>query len=192
MKQSFHAHFDRDLTKAGSAILREAVRRGLLSQHEAMIHDQQWAQFSAYANESHEVDILEFVNKKLVREYGEELYIQTYQGNLPLQSVSGLLKTVYVVMDFATDGRWKGTAVNVGNRLGFPSHARITVPRSLDRTKFEAAMVDIQALASECGFHAIRPPSPLSSGQAFHGHLATCSTAIRPGSRSAATQGGHC
>ncbi|MFO1612200.1 hypothetical protein QOT38_30720, partial [Pseudomonas aeruginosa] len=24
-----------------------------------------------------------------------------------------------------------------------------------------------------CGFHAIRPPSPLSSGQAFHGHLAT-------------------
>ncbi|MGE6663601.1 hypothetical protein ACQKEK_23120, partial [Pseudomonas sp. NPDC077408] len=29
---------------------------------------QQWAQFSAYANESHEVDILEFVNKKLVRE----------------------------------------------------------------------------------------------------------------------------
>ncbi|MFO1612211.1 hypothetical protein QOT38_30775, partial [Pseudomonas aeruginosa] len=23
-----------------------------------------------------------------------------------------------------------------------------------------------------CGFHAIRPPSPLSSGQAFHGHLA--------------------
>ncbi|HBP5300070.1 TPA: integrase, partial [Pseudomonas aeruginosa] len=84
MKQSFHSHFDRDLTKAGSAILREAVRRGLLSQHEAMIHDQQWAQFSAYANESHEVDILEFVNKKLVREYGEELYIQTYQGNLPL------------------------------------------------------------------------------------------------------------
>ncbi|WP_230924484.1 CHASE domain-containing protein [Pseudomonas wenzhouensis] len=43
-----------------------------------------------------------------------------------------------------------------------------------------------------CGFHAIRPPSPLSSGQAFHGHLATCSTAIRPGSRSAATQGWHC
>ncbi|URK99400.1 flagellar hook-basal body complex protein FliE [Pseudomonas sp. BYT-1] len=44
----------------------------------------------------------------------------------------------------------------------------------------------------DCGFHAIRPPSPLSSGQAFHGHLATCSTAIRPGSRSAATQGLHC
>ncbi|CAI9912287.1 hypothetical protein [Pseudomonas aeruginosa] len=43
-----------------------------------------------------------------------------------------------------------------------------------------------------CGFHAIRPPSPRSSGQAFHGHLATCSTAIRPGSRSAATQGLHC
>ena len=33
MKQSFHLHFDRDLSKAGSAILREAVRRGLLSQH---------------------------------------------------------------------------------------------------------------------------------------------------------------
>ncbi|ELH1552424.1 integrase, partial [Pseudomonas aeruginosa] len=59
MKQSFHSHFDRDLTKAGSAILEEAVRRGLLSQHEAMIHDQQWAQFSVYARESHEVDILE-------------------------------------------------------------------------------------------------------------------------------------
>ncbi|MCE1059856.1 integrase domain-containing protein, partial [Pseudomonas alloputida] len=27
----------------------------------------------------------------------------------------------------------------------------------------------------KCGFHAIRPPSPLSSGQAFQGHLATCS-----------------
>ncbi|WP_325950268.1 SDR family NAD(P)-dependent oxidoreductase [Pseudomonas putida] len=47
-------------------------------------------------------------------------------------------------------------------------------------------------LVAECGFHAIRPPSPLSSGQAFQGHLATCSTAIRPGSRSAATQGWHC
>ncbi|KKJ93303.1 hypothetical protein PK34_21440 [Stutzerimonas stutzeri] len=50
----------------------------------------------------------------------------------------------------------------------------------------------LKALLPYCGFHAIRPPSPLSSGQAFHGHLATCSTAIRPGSRSAATQGGHC
>jgi len=149
MKQSFHSHFDRDLTKAGSAILGEAVRRGLLSQHEAMIHDQQWAQFSVYARESHEVDILELVNKKLVREYGEELYIQAYQGNLPLQSVSVLLETVYSVMGFATNGRWKGAAANVGSRLGFPSHARITVPRSLDRTKFEAAMVDIQALYSE-------------------------------------------
>lgn len=114
-----------------------------------MIHDQQWAQFSVYANESHEVDILELVNKKLVREYGEELYIQTYQGNLPLQSVSGLLETVYAVMGFATNGHWKGAAANVGSRLGFPSYARITVPRSLDRTKFEAAMVDIQALHSE-------------------------------------------
>lgn len=43
-----------------------------------------------------------------------------------------------------------------------------------------------------CGFHTIRPPSPRSSGQAFHGHLATCSTLIRTGSRSAATQGWHC
>ncbi|WP_242445028.1 reverse transcriptase domain-containing protein [Halomonas cupida] len=49
-----------------------------------------------------------------------------------------------------------------------------------------------QILRLTCGFHAIRPPSPLSSGQAFQGHLATCSTAIRPGSRSAATQGWHC
>ncbi|MFP7773520.1 IS3 family transposase, partial [Pseudomonas aeruginosa] len=40
-------------------------------------------------------------------------------------------------------------------------------------------------VVDDCGFHAIRPPSPRSSGQAFHGHLATCSTAIRPGSRSA-------
>lgn len=149
MKQSFHSHFDRDLTKAGSAILGEAVRRGLLSQHEAMIHDQQWAQFSVYAWEAHEVDILELVNKKLVREYGEELYIQAYQGNLPLQSVPVLLETVHSVMGFATDGRWKGATANVYSRLGFPSHARITVPRSLDRTKFETAMVDIQALASE-------------------------------------------
>lgn len=56
----------------------------------------------------------------------------------------------------------------------------------------ERATVKIWPGPLGCGFHAIRPPSPLSSGQAFHGHLATCSTAIRPGSRSAATQGGHC
>lgn len=149
MKQSFHSHFDRDLTKAGSAVLGEAVRRGLLGQHEAMIHDQQWAQFCVYARDSHEVDILEFVNKKLVREYGEELYIQAYQGNLPQQNVIALLETVHSVMSFASDGRWKGSAADAGSRLGFPSHARITVPRGLDRTRFEAAMVDIQALHSE-------------------------------------------
>ncbi|MFG9345137.1 type II toxin-antitoxin system YafQ family toxin, partial [Pseudomonas aeruginosa] len=39
--------------------------------------------------------------------------------------------------------------------------------------------------ARYCGFHAIRPPSPRLSGRAFHAHPATCSTAIRPGSRSA-------
>lgn len=149
MKQSFHSHFDRGLTKAGSAILGEAVQRGLLSQHEAMIHEQQWAQFSVYASESHEVDILELVNSKLVRKYGEELYIQAYQGNLPMQNVAALLATVRSVMSFASDGRWKGSAAEADSRLGFPSHARITVPRSLDRTKFEAAMVDIQALYSE-------------------------------------------
>lgn len=43
-----------------------------------------------------------------------------------------------------------------------------------------------------CGFHAIRPHSPRSSGRAFHAHLAICSTTIRTGSRSAATQGWHC
>jgi hypothetical protein len=43
-----------------------------------------------------------------------------------------------------------------------------------------------------CGFHAIWPPSPRLSGQAFHAHPAICSTTIRPGSRSAATQGWHC
>ncbi|MNY61167.1 hypothetical protein D3C86_1978170 [compost metagenome] len=45
---------------------------------------------------------------------------------------------------------------------------------------------------AECGFHAIRPPSPRLSGRAFHAHPAICSTAIRPGSRSAATQVLHC
>jgi hemolysin activation/secretion protein len=48
----------------------------------------------------------------------------------------------------------------------------------------------LQALV--CGFHAIRPPSPRLSGRAFHAHPAICSTAIRPGSRSAATQVLHC
>lgn len=56
-------HFDRDLSKAGSEILKEAVRWGRLSQHEATIHDQQWTQFSIYAKESHEVDIQEHVKK---------------------------------------------------------------------------------------------------------------------------------
>jgi hypothetical protein len=44
----------------------------------------------------------------------------------------------------------------------------------------------------QCGFHAIRPPSPGLSGRVFHAHPATHSTVIRPGSRSAATQGWHC
>ena len=47
-------------------------------------------------------------------------------------------------------------------------------------------------LLHPCGFHAIRPHSPRSSGRAFHAHLAICSTTIRTGSRSAATQGWHC
>ena len=61
-------------------------------------------------------------------------------------------------------------------------------------TDIAAIEAELEALkpAPACGFHTIRPPSPRSSGQAFHGHLATCSTAIRPGSRSAATQGWHC
>lgn len=149
MKQSFHLHFDRDLSKAGSAILREAVRRGLLSQHEAMIHDQQWAQFSIYAKESHEVDILELVNKKLVRQYGEELCIQVYHGNLSQQGAANLLETVYSVMALATDGGWKVATADVGDRIGFPNHARITVPRSLDQARFEAAVEDLQTRLSE-------------------------------------------
>ncbi|WGL64256.1 hypothetical protein QDX81_04695 [Pseudomonas sp. CW003PS] len=60
------------------------------------------------------------------------------------------------------------------------------------RNHFWIAQEINRTLNPVCGFHAIRPPSPLSSGQAFHGHLATCSTAIRPGSRSAAAQGLHC
>ena len=64
----------------------------------------------------------------------------------------------------------------------------------LAQTQRQPALIYAHSVVydSACGFHAIRPPSPLSSGQAFHGHLATCSTAIRPGSRSAATQGLHC
>ncbi|WP_249170245.1 HlyD family efflux transporter periplasmic adaptor subunit, partial [Burkholderia vietnamiensis] len=70
-------------------------------------------------------------------------------------------------------------------------------PKDLDKHPLRIGLsmqvdVDIKdERGDQCGFHAIRPPSPLSSGQAFQGHLATCSTAIRPGSRSAATQGWH-
>lgn len=145
MKQSFHLHFDRDLSKAGSAILREAARRGLLSQHEAMIHDHQWAQFSIYATESHDVDILELVNKKLVRQYGEELCTQVYHGNLSVQTAEGLLETVSSVMALGTSGDWKVVMPDIG----FPGHARITAPHSLDQAKFEAAVGDVQARLSE-------------------------------------------
>ncbi|MCT0536799.1 integrase [Pseudomonas aeruginosa] len=145
MKQSFHLHFDRDLTRAGSAILREAVRRGLLSQHEAMIHEQQWTQFSIYAKESHDVDILELVNKKLGRQYGEELCIQAYHGNLSRQGAVSLLETVSSVMALATNGNWKV----VMSDIGFPGHARVTAPYSLDQAKFEAAVEDVQARLSE-------------------------------------------
>lgn len=145
MKRSFHLHFDRDLSKAGSAILREAVRCGRLSQHEAMIHDQQWTQFSIYAKESHEVDILELVQKKLVRQYGEELCTQVYHGNLSVQTAVGLLETVSSVMALATSGDWKVVMPDIG----FPGHARITAPHSLDQAKFEAAVEDVQARLSE-------------------------------------------
>lgn len=145
MKQSFHSHFDRDLTRAGSAILEEAVLRGLLSQHEAMIHDQQWAQFSIYAKESHEADILERVNRKLVRQYGEELCTQVYRGNLSVQTAVSLLQTVSSVMALATRADWKV----VMSDIGFPGHARITAPHSLDQTKLEAAMEDVQAHLSQ-------------------------------------------
>lgn len=145
MKQSFHSHFDRDLTRAGSAIVKEAVRRGLLSQHEAMIHDHQWAQFSIYAKESHEVDILELVNKKLVRQYGEELCTQVYHGNLLVQTAVSLLETVSLVMALATSGDWKVVMPDIG----FPGHARITAPHSLDQAKFEAAVEDVQTRLSE-------------------------------------------
>jgi len=62
--------------------------------------------------------------------------------------------------------------------------------KDIDRQNEE--FFSLANMTGSCGFHTIRPPSPRSSGQAFHGHLATCSTAIRPGSRSAATQGLHC
>lgn len=145
MKQSFHLHFDRDLSKAGSTILWQAVRRGRLSQHEAMVHDQQWAQFSIYAKESHEVDILELVSKKLVRQYGEELCTQVYHGNLSVQTAMGLLETVSSVMTLATSADWKVVMPDIGS----PEHARITAPYSLDQVKFEAAVEDVQTRLSE-------------------------------------------
>lgn len=114
MKQSFYSHFDRDLARAGSANLNEAVRRGLLSQHEAMIHDHQWAQFSIYAKESHEVDVPELVNEKLVRQYGEELCTQVYHGNLSVQTAEGLLETVSSVMALATSGDWNVVMPDIG------------------------------------------------------------------------------
>ncbi|WP_242627620.1 integrase [Pseudomonas gessardii] len=145
MKQSFHLHFDRDMSKAGSSILREAVRSGRLSQHEAMVHDEQWTHFSIYAKESHDVDILELVNKKLARRYGEELCIQVYHGNLSQQGAVSLLETVSSVMALATNGDWKAFMSDIS----FPNHARITVPRSFDQAVFEAAMEDIKVRLSE-------------------------------------------
>ncbi|NWC66724.1 integrase [Pseudomonas sp. P7758] len=145
MKQSFYSHFDRDLARAGSAILREAVRRGLLSQNEAIIHDQQWTQFSIYAKESHDVDILALVNKKLVRQYGKELCIQVYYGNLSRQGAVNFLETVSSVMALATTGDWKVVIPDIS----FPNHARIMAPQSLDQAKFEAAVEDVRARLSE-------------------------------------------
>lgn len=145
MKQIFHSHSDRDLARAGSAILKEAVRRRLLSQHEAMIHDQQWAQFSIYAKESHEVEILGLVNRKLVRQYGEELCTQVYHENLSVQTAVSLLQTVSSVMALAISDEWKV----VTSDIGFPGRARITAPHSLDQTKLKAAVEDVQAHLSE-------------------------------------------
>lgn len=78
-------HFDRDLSKAGSENLKEAVRWGRLSQHEATIHDQQWTQFSIYAKESHEVDILEHVKKT-----GAAIRRRTLHSGVQRQSVAAM------------------------------------------------------------------------------------------------------
>ncbi|MDC0845598.1 SDR family NAD(P)-dependent oxidoreductase [Pseudomonas aeruginosa] len=43
-------------------------------------------------------------------------------------------------------------------------------------------------LEIDCGFHAIRPPSPRSSGQAFHGHLAIWPPVPRPSGRAVGAQ----
>ena len=94
------------------------------------------------------------------------------------------------------DGQKLQKDAHLGDEIGKYWSENITkgngTYHNVNRNKEKFERVGIGMIDQACGFHAIRPPSPLSSGQAFHGHLATCSTAIRPGSRSAATQGWHC
>ncbi|MEG6913858.1 recombination-associated protein RdgC, partial [Pseudomonas aeruginosa] len=45
------------------------------------------------------------------------------------------------------------------------------LPRAFDEKEVVRAILNVEQNLI-CGFHAIRPPSPRSSGQAFHGHLA--------------------
>ena len=82
-----------------------------------------------------------------------------------------------------------------------PQHLLRSIDQCLDLSDLRAHLADFYSPIGRpsidpelmvCGFHAIRPPSPRLSGRAFHAHPATCSTAIRPGSRSAATLGWHC
>ena len=104
-------------------------------------------------------------------------------------------------MGLLIDGRWHDQWYDTGDSGRFQRESAqrrnwVTAdgsagPSGSSGFKAEAGRYHLY-VSLACGFHAIRPPSPLSSGQAFHGHLATCSTAIRPGSRSAATQGLHC
>jgi len=49
------------------------------------------------------------------------------------------------VMALATSGDWKVVMPDIG----FPGHARITAPQSLDQAKLEAAVEDVQARLSE-------------------------------------------
>lgn len=149
MHKNFSYLSPRDMGKAGSATLSNAVREGLITQHAAVTAGQQWLQFCAYAEDSDEVDILERVTKKLVREYGKELARQVYIGDLPQARAESLLDSVNIVMSFATSDDWQAVNPTKDCRIGAPRFPRTAAPASLDRGKFNLALSNVRNQASE-------------------------------------------
>lgn len=148
MKNIFSYLPDLNIKKAGSAVLSTAIQNHVITQYEAMIHEQNWGEFCVYAEETHAVHILQHVTVNLVREYGEELCSHVYADYLLKSRAEGLLESVNTIMRLATNHNWQAVT-EVACGIGAPRFTRTVAPISLDPVKFQCAVSDVRTQVSE-------------------------------------------